>query len=147
MHTPEERQIFRYSNGVKTVCADPAVLYRRFLKAIGGEQHLTDVEKQIQSGDETLAEQGSDKLLAAVRASFNLKSLDEEGEGATEPEQLRAYFSFLEFLTESKKKAETSPTWQPPMGEQSSAALAESTTALGSPSGSIAVGSSSNKRA
>ena len=145
MYSPEERQIFRYHNGTKMVCADPAVLYRRFLKAIGGEQRLGDIEKKLASANDQLVEQGIEELLPAVREGLNLKSLDEEGQGATEAEQLRAYYGFLEFLTESKKKVENSPTWQPSMEEASSGPPVP-TSQSGSPSGSIAAGSSVNKQ-
>ena len=147
-NSSEQREIFRYSNGQKTVCADPAVLYRRFLKAVGGEQSLQDIDQQALSDDMELAGAAGEKLLGAIRDAFNLKPLDEDGNGATEPEQLKAYTDFLEYLSESKKKVDSTPTWQPPTGEQSLPldTVATSPTPTTSASGSIAAGSSSNRR-
>jgi len=134
MYTPEERQIFRYHNGTKVVCADPMVLYRRFLKSVGGEQTLGDLEKHIHSGNDQLAEEATGRLLVAIQGAFNLQPLDEEGQGTTESEQLKAYFDFLQYLAESKKKAATPPTCAEPTGPEFSA-NSDPVTATGSASG------------
>jgi hypothetical protein len=121
------------------------VIYRKLLKAAGGAKGLAEIEEQVKSDIDELAEAAMEKLLAVVQAGFNLKPLDEEGQGATEAEQLKAWSDFLAYLSESKKKDETQPIWSPPTEEASSAAAA-SPTMSGSPSGSTAAASSTNRQ-
>jgi hypothetical protein len=128
-----ERLIFKYTKEGKSVCGDPLVIDRKLRSAFRGHDinglmqsasldanpiELAGLSKEQLdrqfSENEQIAEQARDILISGICKAFNMKVLDEDGTGSTEKELLDVLFEFDNFLADLKKKAETTPTSQPP---------------------------------
>lgn len=123
LFTEGQRQIFRFWNGQRQVCADPQLCHRRMSKAVGSDdfEALFRTMQAADDGDRTLspdeldaADRATERILAIARAAFGLASLDDDGNGATEAEQFGALVEFLGFLAKKNETAGNSPTCSEP---------------------------------
>jgi hypothetical protein len=114
MHFAEkERLIFQYHDGVALRWADPLVVQRRLTQASGGNPNkLLD---DCHSGDPLVATCAADRLVEALRVTFEMPALD-PATGAGVPEQFAwdALQAFQEFVDAKKKPVASTPTCSPP---------------------------------
>lgn len=121
MFTKEEREIFEYSDGSRTIKADPSVIDRAFRAAMGErniEETFTNALYNVEDLDEILrvpyerdfVVPAVEALIEAARAAFRVEVLDDEGNGLTESETLKLLFSYTDWKEEKKGQAATSPS-------------------------------------
>lgn len=125
-YLPKQRQIYIYSNGTQRVHADPIILWQNLMEIEPGlKADLATAE--LPSKNAALCR---DRALAAIRKLFNVKALEESGEGLTKDETLDLFDHFLiwsrrlgkagsRFATFSRKSAESEPSSEEPLTTQS----------------------------
>lgn len=135
MFADDQRQIFRYFNGLKAVCADPVRIHRKLFLLLEGrlnywlEQCHADDPDRTDGRDPIGADQAKDRVLAAVRESFPMAPFSpEDGMGALEDDCWAALEQFLDFLDQKKTSTESSPTSPVATGLPVSSAVPQPTT-------------------
>jgi len=108
----QQRNIYSYHNGERTVCADPLEL-RRFLRLAAGQdpgklaQHAAPLYGGVDLSAEAyqLAQAAEERLVDAVRKAFGLVAFDSAtGTGATYSDALQTWNDFCAWL---EKKNQT----------------------------------------
>lgn len=92
MFSDDDRKIFEFSDGTKTIKADPLVIRRKLLVASAGEfwDLLAQGHRPADAGKEALEivmarEDAQEKVVLCVRAAFDLPPVDPgTGQGCTE---------------------------------------------------------------
>lgn len=129
-----ERLIFRYSNGVQQVAADPLEIQFALMEAPDFEHNLklSQVRNPLAAKDADAAFQS---VVAAVRKAFNVPHLDPQTEtGLTAAECMELLGEFGEFMVAVKKKLPAPPTTS--SASESEPSAASSPTPSESASGS-----------
>jgi hypothetical protein len=97
-----DRNVFKYQDGGRDVYADPLVVYRSFVGALGGdpEPYLAAARNESREPADFMSRlEAEGKLAEASRVAFGLPAFDPgTGEGATEAFCLDTLYSFLEWL-------------------------------------------------
>jgi hypothetical protein len=128
MFTEEQRAIFQYSDGAKSVYGDPLAIARQLTIELKGElaQVLKDAyadspppgaspDWMAPPAEALVAAHAMGRFLAAVRAAFRMAPLDlEKGTGATDRDCLAAYDSWASWCDQKKTTTEPSPSSQAP---------------------------------
>ncbi len=110
--------IFRYHNGQREVCADPVVLYRRLLRAVG-QQDINRLLDTIAPADPNikqprqLVDDAWETLATAACTAFGLTPLDANGNGLTENRQMEVLFEYLSWMDGVKKNGRSPPNSSP----------------------------------
>ena len=130
MFTTSDREIFSYKVGAKTIYADPDVLHRRMRRHLHGPQGGLELQAAFRSafGAEgfTPAPEEQDAavnvLVELAEVTLGQKRLSDDGQGMTEAELMEAFTAFINFVAESKKKAESLQNCSPTAGGQTDSA-------------------------
>lgn len=121
----QDRQAFRYFNGVEQVYADPLPAYRLILLMTHGKPG--DLHRKVFATDpatgpiEEVIEScaASDQLSALIREVFKMVPFDPKtGQGARDEHCWVVWNEFYDYMLDLKKKAETSPTTSSPSATQ-----------------------------
>lgn len=116
----DERKIFRYSNGSRTVGIDPLVALRgltahpKFIM----DRHLRDLEHD----DQQIQDEAVIVCLGASRDVFGLDAWAEKHGhevGVTDIEALKVLYDFVEYIGTLKKNGDSPATPQPPTEQPS----------------------------
>lgn len=114
---PAPVEAFKYFNGAKDVYADPWPLYREVMRqTLGNPNALTDKIYAVKSDTTDLqvileANDACDALEGLVRELFAMVPFDSDKcQGAQWPMCLAVWEQLATFMTDLKKKTETSPT-------------------------------------
>lgn len=99
IYKPGERLIYRYSNGQKTITADPLTLYKRVMD-VGPYLSIDMKVAQSISKD---AGKAHNEMILRVRGIFNVEPLEKGG--LTELETLQLLDHFLEYCERIKKNS------------------------------------------
>ena len=139
-----DREIFRYSDGLRNRCGDPLAIYRKLNHLCGGD--VNEVYRNTRKGipeppkdlpddqfeaweaenppsveDEPTRFQASETLLAAIREAFQMAPFNiETGEGADDADCMDAFNAYCEFGLKKKRNTVTTPTSAPPTDSASS---------------------------
>lgn len=91
LYTERERQIYRYWDGQKTVCVDPAEIYSRIMSR--GPELNADMQLACSKvAPAAWAAKGQSAMIGKIRDFFNIKSLAEGGLTETEIQELFGHF-------------------------------------------------------
>ena len=101
MFKPKERKIYKFHNGVKEIAKDPITLARR-LDATRPSNYKELLEGMV-SKDSVKYSQSMDVLTPWVEKLFDVKAIDEEGNGLDEDQIWSIFFDFMEFVTKKKE--------------------------------------------
>ena len=130
---PQERFIYRYFDGTKTVAVDPLPVYKRIM-AVGPE--LT-VDAKVSRSASKEASKAHDGLISKIRVIFDLKPLSDGG--LTEIEACTLLDHFLSYCDALKKNINPPPTSPPgTLPPTPPSPVGNPPTLNGSDSGSIA---------
>ncbi len=115
LYSQNERQIFRYFNGTRTIAADPLVLSRELARQCPDLDKIVLLLKLPESAagiPENLARQALDhrdralvQLVRVTRSVFRIADFDQDGAGLTERECLALLASYQEFVTQVQEDA------------------------------------------
>lgn len=105
-YKPKERLLYKYFDGMKTITADPMVLYRRLMEK-GTDLSL---DMQVASSMSKDRFKARVSMIEKIRFIFSIKSLEEGGLTEAECENLIDHFvSWCENLKKKLNQSQTSP--------------------------------------
>ncbi len=97
-------RVFSYSNGHRRVWADPIATQRRLTMACGGNYMSAARRAFPGPGAQPFVLAYVDRLLAAIRAAFDLPAIDPAtGSGVDDEHAYRVFVDFLAFLKKKRK--------------------------------------------
>jgi len=141
---PSDR-IFSYSDGARTLYADPFEIHDRLVLALGGETGINKALEEADSGHPEIAVPAWERLRNAVLFAFELGEPfnKETGQGVLRQTWWNALCAFLDFAAKKKESAGGLPTSSPPTAAASPSSDPDrSTPAVDSDCSSISTGSS-----
>lgn len=113
MFTPDDRLIYRYSNGDRDMFGDPMVIKRTMIRLADGDLPGL-IEKAVppetsDTGDvpSSISQRvaAEERLLKIIREAFHLPEIDPEtGAGVTDSMVWRVWDDFGEFIMGEKKR-------------------------------------------
>ncbi len=135
----DRKDVFKYEAGGKQLCADPLVIYHKFMEAVEGDVLLllerayppappktespAEPEPDEPQAVQMLRSASRIQIGNAMILALGQKQLDPEtGEGLTAEQGETLYFDFLDWMESKKKPPDTSPMSLPSAGSASSAA-------------------------
>jgi hypothetical protein len=113
MFTPDDRLIYRYSNGEQDLFGDPLAIKRSLIQLAGGdlpgliEKAVPPDELNNQENPAAAAMRidAEEKLVEIIRKAFQLPKVDPKtGSGVTDSMVWRVWDDFSEFLLGEKKR-------------------------------------------